>query len=352
MPLTTVDQGLLSTNAQYTGFKNRLINGDMTIDQRNNGASVTNPGNNVYIVDRWLINTAFTGSVGRNLGGVTPPAGFSNYLGMSVGAAGQAVTNYSFRQWIEGFNSADLAFGTANAQTVTLSFWVRSSLTGTFGGALQNEAGNRSYPFGYTISAANTWQKVTVTIPGDTTGTWVGATNGYGIQVIISYGAAAARQGPAGAWAAADYRSVTGQVDLVSTNGATFYITGVQLEKGQTATSFDVLPYGTELMLCQRYYQKYTGSQYQFAAMGGASNTTNINYFKPFVVEMRTAPSFSYSGSFNADGTSYLSLTLTQNYVNTLQSRIEATGSGITAGQAYGLTYQSTNAFLQFSAEL
>jgi hypothetical protein len=237
-----------------TGFKNRLINGGMTVSQYNGASSVTNPGSNAYIVDRWQINTSFTGSCGQNLGGVTPPPNFSNYLGMSVGSAGQTLTNYSFRQWIEGYNSADLAFGTANAKSVTLSFWVRSSVTGTFGGALQNEAGNRSYPYSYTIAAANTWQQVTVAIPGDTSGTWTGATNGYGIQVIVSYGAASARQGTPGAWAAADYRSCTGQVDLFSTNGATFYITGCQLEVGTTATNFDFRNYGTELALCQRYY--------------------------------------------------------------------------------------------------
>ena len=277
-------------------FKNRIINGDMTIDQRNNGSSITNPGNNIYTVDRWLINTAFTGSVGRNLGGVTPPAGFNNYLGMSVGAAGQSATNYSFRQVIEGFNMADLGWGTASATPVTLSFWVRSSLTGTFGGAIQNEAANRSYPFGYTISAANTWQQVTVTIPGDTTGTWGGANNGYGLQLTISYGAAAARQGPAGAWAAADYRSVTGQVDLVTNNGATFYITGVQLEKGTVATSFDYLPYGTELALCQRYYETVSnqgGGFWYTVRNEGVTCRVILNFY----VIKRAGPTVTLSGS-------------------------------------------------------
>jgi hypothetical protein len=357
MPLTTVDQGLLSTNAQYTGFKNRLINGGMVIDQRNNGASVTNPGNNVYIVDRWLINTAFTGSVGRNLGGVTPPAGFSNYLGMSVGAAGQTVTNYSFRQWIEGFNSADLAFGTANAQTVTLSFWVRSSLTGTFGGALQNEAGNRSYPFGYTIAAANTWQKVTVTIPGDTTGTWVGATNGYGIQVIISYGAAAARQGPAGAWAAADYRSVTGQVDLISTNGATFYITGVQLELGSTATSFDVRSYGTEELLCFRYTQVLSGTANSRLFISG--NTTGPYCYPTTTLKarMRTTPSITTSAMSNftfeslaSSGQTPTSITYNAGVNDTLTVQVLCPSS--ISGPGGNLQCANTSAQVIISAEL
>jgi hypothetical protein len=330
----------------------------MTIDQRNNGSSVTNPGNNVYIVDRWLINTAFTGSVGQNLGGVTPPAGFSNYLGMSVGAGGQSATNYSFRQWIEGFNSADLAFGTANAQTVTLSFWVRSSLTGTFGGALQNEAGNRSYPFGYTIASANTWQKVTVTIPGDTTGTWVGATNGYGIQVIISYGAAAARQGTAGAWAAADYRSVTGQVDLISTNGATFYITGVQLEKGQTATSFDYLPYGTELNLCQRYYfRNQSGTLYgrYGMALGSGSTVAKLDIFLP--VQLRaSSTSIDYGGSIAVwNGSTVTSVSsFTVDVITPLIATLNANvASGLSAGSLYEVfNNNNTAGYIGINAEL
>ena len=279
-------------------FRNRIINGGMVIDQRNAGASITNPGNNVYVVDRWQVNTGFTGSVGQNLGGVTPPAGYSNYLGMSVGSAGQSASNYSFRQWIEGFNSADLLWGTANAKPITISFWVRSSLTGQFGISLQNEAGNRSYPFGYTISAANTWQQVTVTVPGDTTGTWTGATNGYGLQLILSHGAASARQGTSGAWAAADYRSVTGQVDLITTNGATFYATGVQLEVGTQSTPFERRPYGFELALCQRYCNVISFQGYE-TLIGVGHNLANSRILMdyPLCVQMRTQPSATLVGS-------------------------------------------------------
>jgi len=143
----------------------------------------------------------------------------------------------SFRQPIEGFNTADLMFGTANAQTVTLSFWVRSSLTGSFSGALYNSVGNRCYPFSYTISSANTWEQKTVTIAGDTSGTWIGATNGIGLYVNFSLGVGTTYSGTANTWGTAF--SVTGATSLVATNGATLYITGVQLEKGSTATSFD-----------------------------------------------------------------------------------------------------------------
>jgi hypothetical protein len=242
-------------------FKNRIINGAMVIDQRRAGASVT-PTASTYTLDRWtaFLSVASKFSVQQNAGSVTPPVGFTNYLGVTstsaytVGAAEQ----FSMVQIIEGYNVADLGFGTANAKTVTVSFWVRSSLTGTFGGSLSNSAANRVYVFSYTVSAANTWEKKTITIAGDTTGTWL-TTNGIGIRVIWGLGAGASASGTAGSWGTTYYTNVTGQQSVVGTDGATFYITGVQLEKGSTATSFDYRPYGTELALCQRYYEAVAG---------------------------------------------------------------------------------------------
>jgi hypothetical protein len=238
-------------SASSMGFKNRLINSAMVIDQRNAGASVT-PANS-YTLDRWQgVNTqASKFTVQQNAASVTPPAGFSNYLGVTSSSAYSVLTGDTFCvvQNIEGFNTYDLAWGTANAQTITISFWVRSSLTGTFGGALENNAANRSYPFSYTISSANTWEQKSITIAGDTSGTWVGATSGIGIIVRFGLGSGATFSGTAGAWAAGNFVQPTSTVSVVGTNGATFYITGVQLEKGSTATSFDYRPYGTELAL-------------------------------------------------------------------------------------------------------
>jgi hypothetical protein len=257
MPLTQVSPGLLDSNAQYYGFKNRIINGAMVIDQRNNGASVnSNSATNPYVTDRWR-SLAITGSGQFSAQqSTTAPTGFTNSLlftslaATSVGA-GDA---FGFRQPIEGLNCSDFGFGTASAQTVTLSFWVRSSLTGTFGGAVANNSANRSYPFSYTISAANTWEYKTITVPGDTTGTWA-TDNTTGINVWFGLGVGSTRSGTAGAWAGSDFRSATSAVSVVGTNGATFYITGVQLEKGSTATSFDFRSIGTELALCQRYFE-------------------------------------------------------------------------------------------------
>jgi hypothetical protein len=287
MALTQVDQGLLGTNAQYTGFKNRIINGAMVIDQRNAGASVT-PANS-YTLDRWQgVNTqASKFTVQQNAAAVTPPAGFSNYLGVTSSSAYSVLTGDTFCivQNIEGFNTADLDFGKASASTVTLSFRVYSSLTGTFGGALTNNAANRSYPFSYSVPTANTWTTISVTIAGDTSGTWVGATNGLGLIVRFGLGSGATFSGTAGAWAAGNFVQPTGSVSVVGTSGATFYITGVQLEKGSTATSFDYRPYGTELALCQRYFQLMDmGYVYGYAPSG---NQITGNYTYP--VAMRTA---------------------------------------------------------------
>jgi hypothetical protein len=239
------------------GMRNRIINGDMRIDQRNAGAASANTISG-YFLDRWQVNQSTTGKLiaQQDAGAVTPPVGFTDYLGVTSQSAYSisSTDNYNIAQFIEGFNTADLAWGTANASPVTLSFWVRSSLTGTFGGALLNSALNRSYPFSYTISAANTWEQKSVTIAGDTTGTWL-ATNGAGIRIYFGIGVGSTYTGTAGAWAGSLLLAPTGATSVVGTNGATFYITGVQLEKGSTATSFDYRPYGTELALCQRYYE-------------------------------------------------------------------------------------------------
>ena len=255
------DNSSQNTAATGFGFKNRIINGSMMIDQRNAGASYS-AVDGTYSLDRWKCqswdSTAQTGkyTVQQNAASVTPPAGYVNYLGITssaattVGSSGQ----YMIGQNIEGLNVGDLAWGTANAATVTLSFWVRSSLTGTFGGSLSNSAVNRSYPFTFVINSANTWEQKSVIIAGDTSGTWL-TTNGIGIRLNFGLGVGASVSGTAGSWAGAAYYSATGATSVVGTNGATFYITGVQLEKGSTATSFDYRPYGTELALCQRYYE-------------------------------------------------------------------------------------------------
>jgi hypothetical protein len=298
MALTQVSSGLIDSTAQYTGFKNRIINGDCRIDQRNAGASVT-PNSSAYTLDRWQLSTGVSSKLSVQQSS-TAPTGFTNsVLLTSTSAYTPSSSDYiSYCQKVEGFNFADMMWGTANAATVTLSFWVRSSLTGTFSGALQNDGASRSYPFTFTISAANTFEYKTITIAGDTSGTW-NTTTGKGVEVHFNMGSGSNLLGTAGAWASAWRTGATGSVSLVGTSGATLYITGVQLEKGSTATSFDYRPYGTELALCQRYYEKTysTGTAVGTNTSEGYISFTTTSNNNSFIVwairpkvEKRAAP--------------------------------------------------------------
>jgi hypothetical protein len=325
------DASTQNTAATGFGFKNRIINGAMVIDQRNAGASVT-PINGQYLTDRFtaLLTQSGKFSAQQNAGGVTAPVGFSSYLGVtSLSAFAVSGSDIlAVGQYVEGFNTYDLAFGTVNAQTTTLSFRVYSSLTGTFGGSLQNSAGTRSYPFTYTVSAVNTWATISITIAGDTSGTWIGSTNGVGLRVIWGLGCGSATSGAAGAWAGAAYYSATGATSVVGTSGATFYITGVQLEKGSTATSFDYRPYGTELALCQRYY--LYEPFFQMTTTG--SINMNVNYL--LKVSMRTTPTAVFTTN------------------NCTASIASGSPSNIVIQPSGGSPTVSTNGTAAFSAEL
>ena len=358
MALTQVDQGLLGSNAQYTGFKNRIINGAMVIDQRNAGAASANTIN-AFWLDRWYVQQS--GNTGKliaqqNAGSVTLPAGFSYYLGITSQSAYSVAAGerYSINQPIEGYNMADLAWGTASAATVTLSFWVRSSLTGTFGGCIQNYAGNRSYPFSYTINLANTWEQKSITIAGDTSGTWVGATNAGVAYVVFSLGTGSTFQTTANAWAAGNYQAPTGATSVVGTNGATFYITGVQLEKGSTATSFDYRPYGTELALCERYYQLAEG--FGGTAFGGGFIGSAIQ----FKTEMRTSPSTSATAAIQITYAGVADYTQSSANASIVSSRVSSRGVYLACSNFTGLTnsifhqqnVSVNNAAIALSAEL
>jgi hypothetical protein len=314
MALTQVDQGLLSSTAQYTGFKNRIINGAMGISQRF-GTTSNTPANGDYVLDRFIqIQTvASKYSVQQNAGSVSVlgATGFTNYLGCtSLSAYSIAAGDiFTVSQRIEGYNIADLAYGTASAKTVTISAWVYSSLTGTFGGSLLSFAGGRSYPFTYSISSANTWTQISVTIPGDTTTALNSTSNGIGLQLNFGLGVGSTYSGTAGAWNSSGTYSATGATSVVGTSGATFYITGVQLEAGSTATSFDYRPYTTEFNLCLRYYAKSyeystaNGTATYTGMVGGAIGLSNCggSMAIPFPVLMRIAPTMAFwDGGGNA----------------------------------------------------
>jgi len=281
---TTTINGYTPTMSNMAG-RNKIINGAMVFDQRNAGAVVTAEA---YLVDRWRVWRNQTYDIQQ----VTDaPAGFSNSLRVTKTNTTQSTYGYLV-QYIEGFNFADMAFGTANAKIVTLSFWVKSSVTGTFSAGLINSASNRSYPATYTISAANTWEYKTITIAGDTSGTWL-TTNGIGAGVWFNFGAAGTAT--ANTWNSTDATSgVTGNANLGTTNGATFYITGVQLEAGSVATPFEHRQYGQELALCQRYYQT------NLPSTSYAGTTTGVRLVVVGAISMRAAPSVALINGANA----------------------------------------------------
>jgi hypothetical protein len=363
--VTFPDSSLQAAAASPYVLKNRIINGDMRIDQRNAGASVT-PADQALTIDRWKsrLSQSSKFSVQQDAGAVTPPTGFNDYLGVtSLSAYSITSTDFFYQnQRIEGYNVADLAWGTANAKTVTLSFWVRSSLTGTFGGSVFNEAADRSYPFSYTISVANTWEQKTITIAGDTTGTWA-TTNGIGISLSFGLGVGSTYSGTAGSWAGTFYASATSATSVVGTNGATFYITGVQLEVGTSATPFERRLYNQELANCHRYYyrNKATGNNYLLSLGGQVFATTGCVAFIPFPVIMRTAPTaLEQSGTagdykiINAAGSGVnCSAVPVFNNATVAQASVECTvTSGLVAGNSAICIATSANAYFGLSAEL
>jgi hypothetical protein len=304
----------------------------MRIDQRNAGASVT-PINSQYLVDRFWYNATQTSKVTIQQSTVAP-SGFTNSLLVTSSSAYSVTSSDVFGvvQIIEGNNIADLGFGTAGAATVTLSFWVRSSLTGAFGGSLYNSGATRSYPFSYTINSANTWEQKTITIAGDTTGTWL-TSNGVGITVYFCLGTGSTFGGTANAWTGSAKLGVTGQTSLVGTNGATFYITGVQLEAGSVATPFERRDYGRELMMCQRYFYNLEDTGGSGFGQGYVIKDSDTNrrfqiFHKP---QMRAAPTISVTWNTGTPGTANNTKDSVYIYVTGLTTSAEATFSAFSA---------------------
>jgi len=358
MPNGTVNADVIGTSVAGSNIgagnasimKNRIINGAMVIDQRNAGASKSiATGVDSFTLDRWYFNNQTDGAFTVQQSS-TAPVGFSNSLLLTVTTADSSLAagQYCFmQQGIEGFNVADLGWGTADAKTITLSFWVRSSLTGTFGGSLRNNNSNRSYPFTYAISSANTFEYKTVTIAGDTTGTWL-TTNGSGIQLEMGIGVGSTFSGTANAWAAANYLSATGATNILGTNGATWFISGFQLEVGSSATGFEYRQYGTELDLCRRYCEVFRNDAAsaqecnipQGIAQVDAANRPEIMiYYYP----KRTGPTISVLNSnlqWNSMANTGIACSYLGTYVGTFTygaNMFFSTASGVSTGSLSGV---------------
>ena len=350
-------------------FRNKIINGDMRIDQRNAGSSVT-PASGVYTVDRWVYEATQSGKVACQQVS-TAPSRFVNSLKLTSNSAYTVAAGDVFQivQRIEGSAISELAWGTTSASTVTLSFKAYSSLTGTFGGFLRNSASDRYYVFKYSIPVANTWTDISITIPGDTTGTWL-TTNGYGLGIGWSLGCGSTYQTTTGSWGSGNNRGATGQVDLVATNGATLYITAVQLEIGTVATPFEHRPIGVEKSLCYRYYYRMTANPVNVSgttnaayigfAIGRAYSTTAGTAILFLPEPLRTSPPvFNYSpisGNTWDNGISAMSL-VDRQLADTRTIAIYAT---ITVAQSQSswllatgnLSSSTDSVFMDFSAEL
>jgi hypothetical protein len=347
---------LASTSATGFSGRNRIINGAMVIDQRNAGAAITvNTADASYPCDRFQTSGTASAGVYTAQQVSDAPTGFTNSIKITTTTASASIgstADYLFGQKIEGFNFSDLQWGSANAKTVTLSFWVKSSLTGTFAGVFANSAWNRSYVFNYTISAANTWEQKTVTVAGDTTGTWIGSTNGIGLRLFFSLGSGSNYLTTANAWTAGLYESTSGAVNVISTLNATWQITGVQLEVGSVATPFEREIYSQTLAKCQRYHQgggtqsaaSIAGSGYRSVFFGPFAITTGqtIRVMLSMKTTMRAAPTVTYEDNNGNIGKCYFNganQTIT-NYAVTSESVVSlGTAPGNSSGIDFWVNY-------------
>ena len=351
------DSSLQGAAASPYVLKNRIINGDMVISQRGTSAVTIDQTGGTYTLDRWYGRDDSDGAY--SIQQVSDaPTGFTNSLKITITTIDSSLSaaQYGFvGQFIEGYNTADLSFGTASAKTLTLSFWVKGSVTGQFGGSITNSAQDRTYPFSYTILAANTWEQKTVTVTGDTTGTWL-TTNGAGIGVNFAVGIGSNFLATANTWAGSFKMSATGQTNLYATSAATLQFTGVQLEIGSTATPFERRLYNQELANCQRYYYKNLPAAGSIGVSSGVMYNTalSISYIQ-FPISMRTAPTGSVSAvsDFAAIGGGVSPAPTAMTFTTgTLSARIDCTLSGVTTGHGMTLQSSSSASFIAFTAEL
>ena len=363
--ITTAYIGSIN-DGPISGARNRIINGDMRVDQRNSGVSTTVSTTSVgaYTLDRWNAASAPSLGAATVIRSGTAPVGFTSSLLWTTTTASGTLTGSQFacvNQVIEGYNTSDLSWGTANAKSVTLSFWVRCSLTGTFSGSIRNFAGTRGYIFTYTINTQNTFEYKTITIPGDTAGTWT-IDNTGSIQLSFSLGTGPNYSTTAGSWQAGNLLATTGETQVINNLNATWYLTGVQLEAGTVATPFERRSYGQELALCQRYYYRDTytvvSNVEHFLFYGSMYGTTQLEGVYSFPVEMRSAPTLGNSAlsTFKLRNGAETPTSLAIYGANTRSGLIytsnTATGTQKQANALMSISTNGTVTYLEFNAEL
>ena len=361
-----VNAKITDINGGQLSNRNLIINGAMLIDQRNAGSSVTvDDANNYFAADRFKFGISSSPTGEGTLQQVSDgPDGFEKSNKFTVTTADSSIPatqSYNLMQEIEGQNVSNLAWGSSAAETVTFSFYVKTSLNGTFGGSIQNSARDRSYPFTYDISSseANTWVRREITVVGDTSGTWL-TTNGVGLRVLWGIGNGSSRTASAGAWAASDARGATGQVQVIGTNSATFQVTGVQLEVGEVATAFEHRSFGDELARCQRYYYMIADGNSKSIVSGAIYATNNFYSVFTFPVVMRAAPTLDSSSGSNyfdllSDGVSdnFNAVLLGNSSTTAAELRAHSSEglSGATAGHAAWMRTNNSAAHIALTAE-
>ena len=304
--------------ALNSGRKNMIINGAMTINQRHGTSSyaVPNATGGSYALDRWAINEACGGAISVNMDGdpgggnadKSPVQEFTRAMQIACSNGDSSVTgneNAHFFQNIEGYNIAHLRWGSRYASPVTLSFWVRSNVPGIYCVGLENGATDRTCIKEYKIEPGFGWQKVELTFPGCTDGTWT-TNNGCGMRVRFCLASGNSyTQGVNGSWVNSDELATPNQVNWMVDSNSRYFITGVQLEKGRTATEFEHRLHTEELALCMRYYQNsYDHAENKFPSNSTAADNAVITTswldgncpFPMFRVPMRSAPVVTLRG--------------------------------------------------------
>ena len=343
--------------------RNLVINGAMQVAQR--GTSFTPATEFGYTLDRYITFFTNTGSVNLTQETSSPPEGHTTYARITSTGAASVTGRNLFSQIVEGQNLAPTKWGYSDAKDVTISFWVRSSLTGDFGFAVNATTQNRCIVMKYNIASANTWEHKTLLIPATTSGDFGLTSSGRGCWLFWDLGTSSANEyGTTDTWVDSSTKyTATNVQQLITVSGATLDITGVQLEVGTVATPFEHRSYGDELARCQRYYYRIGGgSLYNHYGVAVAYDADALRLNIPFAVSMRSIPTsidVLSQGQFLAERDASLnhvssSITLSGNSSTEMGFLvIDSSTNFSTGGVAYNVyAYNTANTFVGFSAEL